>query len=111
MKVLIIGLGSIAKKHINAIKQIDPSAELYALRSTSISEQYENVKNVFSIDECPEIDFVIISNPTAFHADAIKKVASLKKHLFIEKPPFHTLEDVDEILNLVSENQNRVTNS
>lgn len=105
MKVLIIGLGSIAKKHIKAIKDIDPSAELYALRSGSGSEQYENVKNVFSIEECPEIDFIIISNPTAFHADAIKKVASLKKPLFIEKPPFHTLENVNEILNLVSENQ------
>lgn len=105
MKLLIIGLGSIAKKHIKAIKDIDPSAELYALRSGSGSEQYENVKNVFSIKECPEIDFVIISNPTAFHADAIKKVASLKKPLFIEKPPFHTLENVNEILNLVSENK------
>lgn len=105
MKVLIIGLGSIAKKHIKAIKDIDSNAELYALRSGSGSEQYENVKNIFSIEECPEIDFVIISNPTAFHADAIKKVASLKKPLFIEKPPFHTLDNVNEILNLVSENQ------
>lgn len=105
MKILIIGLGSIAKKHIKAIKDIDPTAELYALRSGSGSELYENVKNVFSIKECPEIDFVIISNPTAFHADAIKKVAFLKKPLFIEKPPFHTLENVNEILNLVSENQ------
>lgn len=104
MKILIIGLGSIAKKHINAIKQIDPSTEIYALRSNSTSEQYENVKNIFSIEECPEIDFIIISNPTAFHADAIRKVAHLKKPLFIEKPPFHNLDNAKEVIDIVSEN-------
>lgn len=104
MKVLIIGLGSIAKKHIKALKDVDITTQFYALRSDSGAEQYEDVKNIYSLEACPEIDFVIISNPTAFHADAIKKVTSLKKPLFIEKPPFHNLDDVNEILNLVSEN-------
>ena len=104
MKILIIGLGSIAKKHIKAIKEVDANVHLYALRNSAVSENYEDVINVFSVDECPEIDFVIISNPTAFHADAIRKVAHLKKPLFIEKPPFHKLDNAKEVMDIVSEN-------
>jgi predicted dehydrogenase len=102
MRVLIVGLGSIAKKHINALKQIDNTTIFYALRSGNNSEQVDDIINIKSISDCPEVDFVIISNPTALHAEAIKMVAHLKKPLFIEKPPFHNLENVTEILNIIS---------
>ncbi len=104
MKVLIIGLGSIAKKHIKALKIIKPDVQFFAWRSGTSPEQVDDVTNISSIADCPEIDFVIISNPTSFHADAIKQVIHLKKPLFIEKPPFHTLTNVDDCLKLVSEN-------
>lgn len=104
MNVLIIGLGSIAKKHIGALKKIKPEVHFFALRSSNLADQFEDVVNVLSIAECPQIDFVIISNPTAFHAEAIKQVVHLKKPLFIEKPPFHTLEAADECLILVNKN-------
>ncbi len=104
MNVLIIGLGSIAKKHINALRKINASVCFFALRSGRSSENVEGVTNIVSITECPEIDFVIIANPTAFHADAIKQVAHLKKPLFIEKPPFHELKPVDSCLALIKKN-------
>ena len=34
MRVLVIGLGSIARKHIAALRNIDPEAEILALRSS-----------------------------------------------------------------------------
>lgn len=104
MKVLIIGLGSIAKKHIKALNQVIPDVRFFALRSGNSPEQVENVTNISSIQDCPEVDFVIISNPTACHAEAIKKVIHLKKPLFIEKPPFHSLKQADDCLKLVSKN-------
>ena len=104
MKVLIIGLGSIARKHIKALKQIKPDVEFFALRSGTSTDKEEGVTNILSIADCPEIDFIIISNPTAFHADAIKQAITFKKPLFIEKPPFHTLENVNECLELVNKN-------
>lgn len=105
MNVLIVGLGSIAKKHIHALNQLIPDVHLFALRSSANAEEVENVKNVSSLTDCPEPDFIIISNPTAFHADAIRQVAVLKKPLFIEKPPFHTLESANECLSLISKNK------
>ncbi|MEO6901888.1 MAG: Gfo/Idh/MocA family oxidoreductase [Bacteroidia bacterium] len=105
MNVLIIGLGSIAKKHILALKTINKNVHIYALRSgQSLTQQIDGVTNIEKISTCPPVDFIIISNPTAFHADAIKQVSYLKKPLFIEKPPFHTLAQADECLAFVNQN-------
>lgn len=89
MRVLILGLGSIAKKHIKALREIT-EIELYALRSTKDSKDWEDVQSLFSIDEIDnfEFDFFIISNPTANHAQAIEKLLKHRKPLFIEKPLF-----------------------
>jgi predicted dehydrogenase len=73
------------------------------LRSGDHPDQYDDVTNISTLADCPPIDFIIISNPTALHYDALKKVAALQKPLFIEKPPFHTLKDATEGLSIVTE--------
>lgn len=104
MKVLIIGLGSIAHKHINALLSIYPDSEILALRSGKTPNNHENVKNLYTISDVPDdIDFVIISNPTSGHYDAVKEVISLKKPLFIEKPSFLNIEQSSEISKLVEQ--------
>ena len=47
MNVLIVGLGSIARKHIAALRQIEPGVCIYALRSSVLAPVYEHVRNVF----------------------------------------------------------------
>ena len=62
MKVLIIGLGSIARKHINAIRIIEPNSVIYALRSSSPASLEDGVINIFSLDELSVTpNFIIIS--------------------------------------------------
>lgn len=97
MKVLIVGLGSIAQKHIAALKSIG-EVEIFALRSSRSSVRYDEVKDLFSYEEISDFhfDFFIISNPTSKHAEAIKKLLVYKKPLFIEKPLFHSLDPVHE---------------
>lgn len=102
MKIFLIGLGSIAKKHINAIRKIEPNAIIYALRSSINAENYENVINVFSWEYALEADFILISNPTNLHGDTILKALAFKKPLFIEKPLLHHLLQADEIIEKVN---------
>ena len=103
MKVLIIGLGSIASKHILAIQEIDSSCELYALRSKPKPPQHDGVKSIFHWENIPtDLDFVIISNPTHLHAQTITKALELNKPLFIEKPPVAHLAEWVEIKNLLT---------
>lgn len=92
MKVLIIGLGSIAKKHIQAMRRQIAAVEIYALRSgdSETASHYPGVLNLFSLNEVEfeTIDFVLISNPTNTHFDTINECNRFKKPLFIEKPLF-----------------------
>lgn len=102
MKVLVVGLGSIAKKHITVLKQLDENLELFALRSAPNVHVEEDVVNINSLEECNHIklDFAIISNPTHLHKDAILRLLPLEIPLFIEKPLFDKLgnnELLDEI--------------
>ncbi|MBN9300124.1 MAG: Gfo/Idh/MocA family oxidoreductase [Filimonas sp.] len=99
MKVLIVGLGSIALKHINAIRKIDSNATIYALRSSLKAETVDRVINVFSLNEVLslDVDFIIIATPTALHKEAIQSLLILNKPLFIEKPVYHKI-DIEDII-------------
>ncbi|MDE6715697.1 MAG: Gfo/Idh/MocA family oxidoreductase [Muribaculaceae bacterium] len=93
MKVLIVGLGSIARKHIAALYKIIPEVTIYALRSSVSSKEMENIISIYDTKELPDnIDFAIISNPTSLHGQTIEKLLDLKIPLFIEKPVFDKLE-------------------
>lgn len=106
MKVLIVGLGSIAKKHIEALRTLQPKCEIYALRSSLAANTEEGIENIYDLDEAKMgFDFAIISNPTYLHYDTIKCLAQKKIPLFIEKPALHSLENVTELIGLVEHNK------
>ncbi len=106
MKVLIVGLGSIARKHIEALKQIDKSVIIYALRSNDNSTTVSDIVNIYSIDDVNklDLDFLILSNPTGIHFQYLNELKELRLPLFIEKPLFDKVgeiqdELVDKIIN------------
>ena len=98
MRVLIIGLGSIGRKHVVALNQLDPNIEIYALRSRAAVNTYLNVINIYEINDISEISFAIISNPTSEHKKTIEMLIGYDIPMFIEKP---ICSDLD-IENLVS---------
>lgn len=99
MRIVFIGIGSIAKKHIKAIRKIDPKAEIFALRSSKDAAPYEDVKDFYEYEEIQGIapDFIVISNPTSKHFETIKKLLPYRIPLFIEKPVFAELGHDDVI--------------
>ena len=109
MNLLIVGLGSIAKKHIDAINKLKIDCSIFALRSSKNYEKYPGVFDLFNLDECDiKFDFAIISNPTISHEVTIKKLLSKKIPLFIEKPPVSSLKNIDE-LNLIIKRESILT--
>lgn len=99
MNVLIVGIGSIARKHITALRQIDPNVVIYGLRSSAAAETNDGVQNIFSISELGAVplDFAIISNPTSEHKRTIELLLPLGCPLFIEKP-LHCGLEVEELM-------------
>lgn len=105
MKILIIGLGSIGKKHVSAIQSILPQSEIYALRSKRDAEKHSGVTNIFDLDDLASIaiDYAIIANPTSEHKKTIAQLIEFKFPLFIEKPIYSSLDIEDEV-NCVNDN-------
>ena len=102
MNILIVGLGSIAKKHVQALRLLKIEAKLFALRSTQNSIKTPGIENIYTTEKLSiPFDFVIISNPTYLHYEYIKKFAKLGVPLFVEKPFVHNLDNVNELLKLI----------
>lgn len=102
MNILVIGLGSIAKKHITALIELKIGFKIYALRSNKNAETEEGIENIFNLEDVNVVfDFAIISNPTHLHFEYIEKLAQKGIDLFIEKPAIHSLEFADNLLRLI----------
>lgn len=92
LKVCFVGIGSIAKRHMNNLVNIcdeqDIELEIDALRRPSSSEIVENVQRVYKdIGEMScDYDVIFITNPTQYHLDTLKRVHEKARHFFIEKP-------------------------
>jgi predicted dehydrogenase len=106
-KVLIIGLGSIARKHILALRKIDAQIEIIALRSSSKDLQEEvGIINIFSPYDIPaDVKFGIISSPTHLHLQALDILLEKDIPAFIEKPVFHQLDACHPYLRKIVEKQ------
>jgi len=105
MKVLIVGFGSIARKHYQAIIRIEPDAEIIALRSGLSTQGKEEVSSVFTVSEAHAFgpyDFAIISNPTFKHIETIRSLLAFNCPLFIEKPLSDTLDHFDVINKVIT---------
>lgn len=102
MKILVIGLGSIARKHIQVLRIIEPEISILALRSNKSQKNENRVQNIYSWSEVPNgLDFIIISNPTSLHAETILKSTEFEVPLFIEKPVLHSTLKKDLIIKKV----------
>jgi len=106
MNILIIGLGSIARKHIEALQTLKIGAKIYALRSSLNAEVETGVKNVYNLDdEKIAFDFAIVSNPTHLHYQFIEQLATRDIPLFIEKPAVHSLVGVNKLLDIIDQKE------
>ncbi|MBP6754889.1 MAG: Gfo/Idh/MocA family oxidoreductase [Bacteroidia bacterium] len=101
MKVLIVGLGSIAKKHIQALRIINDNIQVYALRS-SVSNEEDDVINLYQTNDLDKykFNFIIISTPTHLHEKNLLDLAYLNIPFFIEKPLSNNLEVISVFENL-----------
>lgn len=104
MKICFVGLGSIAKRHIENVKSLYPNSRIDVLRhlkNLDIPKEIGNlINNVYTdFNDMPDgYDVIFITNPTSKHYDTLMKLHDKGKHFFIEKPVFEKYnEDIDKI--------------
>jgi len=106
MKFLIIGYGSIGKRHANNLKVLVDNKNISICRQPG-EEQIFGFKTFFNLNEAllGRPDAAIIAVPTSLHIPVALICAKAGVHLFIEKPLSHNLQGVDELFRLVRKNK------
>ncbi|MBL4648899.1 MAG: Gfo/Idh/MocA family oxidoreductase, partial [Aureispira sp.] len=108
MNIIIIGLGSIGEKHVDALLELDQTSDfdIYALRSSkNAANQYKSVNNIYTLEDLRfEPDFFVVSNPTYLHFETIQTLLSFGKPVFIEKPAVVDLKEAGELAVIFEKN-------
>lgn len=107
MKAVVVGAGSIGKRHVRNLRQLgvsrlaicdpDPAGRDAIGREAGIDERYGELGDV----ALKEGDVVFICSPNHLHAEQAVYAAARGCHLFIEKPLAHTLDHLEELGRLV----------
>lgn len=108
LKIGVFGTGHLGKFHLNNWKEIggvelvgfyDPNDEIAEDVKTKYGlSRFENEDEL--IDACDAIDIV---TPTQSHFNLCQKAIRKGKHVFVEKPMAHTMEEAKELVKLVQE--------
>lgn len=103
MKIGIIGLGSIGKRHVRCLKQLGYE-DIIALRTKkgttkTLPVEFNYIKEIFNVEDfySNNLDGVIISNPTSLHIETMKIPLEKKIPIFLEKPIADSLKQLREI--------------
>ena len=97
---MIVGLGSIGKRHLRNILAIENTKKLeiiiYSKQTKSYLSNYKNIKIFDTLDKCllekPDVGF--ITNETVHHIPIAIKLAKVGLDLFIEKPLSNKISNV-----------------
>lgn len=119
MRVLVVGCGSIGKRHVGNLLERDDIEHIFVVTKIDpVSLNFNRHKKVTFIKppalSTPDLsyialmsfsksDFAIIANETSKHMDWAISLGKLGINLLIEKPLSHTLDRVAELRNIVDE--------
>ena len=104
MKALVLGYGSIGKRHISNLSSFkDMEVLVCTKRRYDDFLRRKKCKIFNSIDEClkEKPDIAIISNASSLHVKTAIKLANSGIHLFIEKPLSNSLTGVGTLTKIV----------
>ena len=106
-RILIVGHGSIGKRHLQLARTLLPNADIRVLRHqpcTSTPEYsngcFDNIEDVYEF--APQV--AVIANPATFHIQVALKLTVKGVHLLIEKPIAESVENIPLLLELSQKN-------
>ena len=110
LKIGVFGTGHLGKFHLNNWKEIqdvtlvgfyDPDDAVAA----DVIEKY-GLKRFTNEDELIDAsDAIDVVTPTQFHYAVCEKAIKKGRHVFVEKPMAHTMQEAKELVNLVQESK------
>lgn len=125
MRVLVVGCGSIGRRHIRNLLERDDVEYIYVVTKIDPLSLHlaENKKVIFiktptlstpdlsnlPLTEFSKSDFAIIANETSKHIDWAIPLSGLGINLFVEKPLSNTLDKIADLEKVVDEMRIKLT--
>jgi len=110
MKIVQIGTGGWGKNHIRILSQLGVLVAVYDIDSEKSKEygkkysvnHYETLEELLNSED---FDGAFVVTPTSTHAEIVKKLLEVKKHVFVEKPMTYKSEEGEKLARLAEENK------
>ena len=109
MKILVIGAGSIGRRHIQNLNllgyntidvvDVDKARLAYVKKNYTVEDTFCDIKDVSAA-----YDAAFILTPPVYHVEIALHQAKKGADLFIEKPLSHNTDKVDELIRIKEEN-------
>jgi UDP-N-acetylglucosamine 3-dehydrogenase len=112
MHIAFLGCGSICVRHVKQLRKLHPHiklsfASMGSGKSATYREKYQGIKSFNSYEEAIEdsnINVIFITTPPHNHYELCKSALEHGKHVIVEKPPFITAAELEEMGNLANAN-------
>jgi predicted dehydrogenase len=110
-RILVVGLGSIGKRHVKVIQKLYPNMKIIVLKHSQCNdletEQLKLYKCVNNLEDALTFQpqAAIVANPSTKHLEIAKRLAYESIHLLIEKPIASTSEGVQDLIELCHSKQ------
>lgn len=111
MKIVVVGYGSIGRRHIGNIARLEIDAEVYCFRrSNSSIEEFPYVRIFTEVEQVKALnpDVILVCNPSHLHLDWIELAVELNCHVFVEKPMVTTEADFNRAKDYANSFHNKV---
>lgn len=104
MKVLVVGFGSISKKHLSNLRILYPDCCLAVLCRPGKQRDDQELEQIFHDTEAAagwKPDFIIIASPASLHAEHVVLFAKLQVPVLVEKPLAANLDEAYRLLDAI----------
>ena len=102
-KILVVGYGSIGKRHVENLLSISNLEVIVCTKRNDVGKLKKHAKVYSTIKQCLEEkpDIGIIANETSLHVPTAIKLAKAGLDLFLEKPLSNSLKDVEKLRTII----------
>lgn len=106
MKFLIIGLGSIGKRHFTNLINLGYTDFLFCRHNSEEFSEAPHIPVYKDIDAAlaQKPDLVLVCNPSSMHLEVAIPAAKAGCNLFIEKPLSNQLNNIENLIRIVKDN-------
>lgn len=105
LRVLVIGYGSIGKRHTNNLMKLSEiEVSICSKNKEAIQLERKGIKIYTSINKAlkEKFDIGFICNETSLHIETAIKLAKNNQHIFLEKPLSNSLKNISTLLKLIN---------